>query len=212
MVIEISKYLTGALQWDEVVGIVVGRVRLDAWPILRGLRHIAWELCLVAMSTIGTILDLGLVFGHFHLYWREIKYLALVGIDSLHVLERGVAPATLAYPMHLGMLWVRHLLECMPFVSDLTAALPATRLPQTPGARRLETIARRRLAAVLTVLGQLVLQLLDHLLQLPNGFSLLLDTLNQVAHQLDNSVLALSVSGSNFFVSRQLYGGHLITV
>ena len=61
MVIEISKYLTGALQWDEVVGIVVSRVRLDAWPILRGLHHIAWELCLVAMSTIGTILDLGLM-------------------------------------------------------------------------------------------------------------------------------------------------------
>ena len=61
------------------------------------------------------------------------------------------------------------------------------------------------------VLAQLILQLLNHLLQLPNGFSLLLDMLNQVAHQLDNSVLALSANGSNFFVTRQLYDSHLIT-
>ena len=35
-----------------------------------------------------------------------------------------------------------------------------------------------------------------------DGFSLLLDMLNQVAHQFDNSVLALSANGSNFFLSR----------
>jgi hypothetical protein len=160
---------------------------------------------------MGTLLDLGLMFGYFHLHRRKIKYLALFAIDSLHILERGVTSAAFSHPVHLGMIWVCHLLQRVPFVPNLTAALPATWLSQAPRSGLLETVAGRGFAAVLAILGQLVLQLLNHLLQLPNGFSLLLDMLNQVAHQLDNSVLALSANGSNFFVSRQLYDSHPVT-
>jgi hypothetical protein len=95
-------------------------------------------------------------------------------------------------------------------VSSLTASLPATRLSQALRSWLLEAIARRGLAAVPAVLGQLILQLLDSLFQLPNGFSLLLDKLNQAAHQLNNCILALSVGSSHFFLCRQLYGSHLI--
>jgi hypothetical protein len=211
MAIEIGKYLTRALQRDEVIVVVVSCMRLDARPILRGLCHIPWELGFVAVSTMRTILDLGLMFGHFHLHRRKIKYLALFAADSLHIAKRGVTLATLPYPVRLDMIWVCHLLECVPFVPNLTAGLPATWLSQAPRSGLLETIAGRRFAAVIAVLGQLVLQLLNGFLQLPKGFSLLLDTLNQGAHQLHHSVLALGVNGSNFFVGRQLYGSHPVT-
>jgi hypothetical protein len=108
------------------------------------------------------------------------------------------------------VIWVCHLLECVPFVSNLTACLPATCLSQALRSWLLETVARRRFAAVIAVLGQLILQLLDRLFQLPNGFSLLLDKLNQAAHQLNNRILALSVGSSDFFLCRQLYDSHLV--
>ena len=67
-------------------------------------------------------------------------------------------------PMHDDMLRLRHLHQGAPFVPALPTSRPLAGLTQTLASAFLQTIAAGRLAAIVTVFRQLVLQLLDQLL------------------------------------------------
>ena len=56
----------------------------------------------------------------------------------------------------------RHLRQGLPFVTRLPPTRPLARLTQTLSSALLQAIAAGRLAAIVTVFRQLILQFLDH--------------------------------------------------
>jgi hypothetical protein len=87
----------------------------------------------------------------------------------------------------------------MPFVTLLTATLLITLASQTACPGLFETVTGRRLAAVATVLGQLIPQGLNRLTLSLNRFLLFLDCLSLLANGL---LLLLDVTDETF---HQLY-------
>ena len=63
--------------------------------------------------------------------------------------------------MHDDMLRLRHLQQGAPFVPALPTSRPLARFAQTLASAFLQTIAAGRLAAIVTVFRQLILQLLN---------------------------------------------------
>ena len=60
------------------------------------------------------------------------------------------------------MVRLRHLRQGSPFVTRLPPTRPLARLTQTLPSALLQAIAAGRLAAIVTVFRQLILQFLDH--------------------------------------------------
>jgi hypothetical protein len=111
-------------------------------------------------------------------------------------------------PMNLDTIRIGSHLQRVPFVAGLPTAFPAARFSQAAITRLPETIAGRRFAAVVTVLGQLVFQSPYALFEMLNGFLLLLDHPGPSAHQAheqgDNRLFALASRGANFFFRREV--------
>jgi hypothetical protein len=114
------------------------------------------------LPTLGAILDFGSVLGHLNPHRRHIKHLTFFVAARRHPLKvRGTVGTSRSF-VNLDMIRFLNLLEGMSFVAFLAAATTSCFLTQTPCARFLQAIATRWLAAVPAILGQLVLQGLDH--------------------------------------------------
>ena len=94
-------------------------------------------------------------------------------------------------------------------MTGLTTTALAVRLAQAAVARLFQAVTGRRFPAVAAVLGQLVFQRADPILQTPNGFLLLLDHCQQLSvlsnhlhHQGDNGFFSLSVGSVDIFQRR----------
>jgi hypothetical protein len=94
--------------------------------------------------------------------------------------------------MHLHPIRIGHRFQGVPFVPGLSAAFLATLLSQALGLL-FQPIARWRLAAVPTVLGDLIFQPLQTLCHLAK----------RLVEKLDHSRFAMFIGSADFFIAWQ---------
>jgi hypothetical protein len=70
-----------------LVVVKIGSLSLDARAILNRLRHTWGTVALHLVSTAGTYLDLGSVFGDLDAYWRDVKYLPPLNLTPFDGLQ-----------------------------------------------------------------------------------------------------------------------------
>ena len=164
--VEGSQQLSDASERDELLAVEVAGERLQTQTILGRLTHVGRKLSLYARTAARTLLDFRLMLCHFDSGWWNVEYLPfLMPLDSLR-LQLCLAVRAIRQPVHDDMVRFRHLHQGASFVPSLSTARPLPSATQTLALAFLQTIAARRLATVVTVFRQLILQRLDQLLLL----------------------------------------------
>ena len=182
--VERSQQLSDARQGDELLAVQVAGECLQTRTILGGLRNLRGKLSLYARTTARTLLHLCLMLGHLDAGRRYVKYLPfLIPFDSLR-LQLCLTTRAIRQPMNDDMVRFCHLHQGASFVPALPPTRPLARATQTLALAFLQTIAARRLAAVVTVFRQLILQLLDQRLVCGSLFLRQLDHCLLLCHLL----------------------------
>jgi hypothetical protein len=170
----------------------VHHLRFDPFTILNRLANPDWEFANRGLMAFWTGFDLRLMLGDFHFHRWYVKYLTPLASLHFHFFQVRLAVTAALHPMYLHLIRSGYRLECVSRMSGLPAAFLATLLPQALGLL-FQPIARRRLAAVATVLGDLIFQPLDAFSQLPKG----------LMEKLKDGFFALIICSTNFFIAWQ---------
>jgi len=192
LVVQIFDDLCCTFQWHKMVFVEVHHVRFDPLTILHRLTNARWKFTNCDAMALWAALDLRLMLSYFYFDWRNVKHLTFLVTLRFDFFQTRLTVLAALHPMHLHMLRICNRFECLARMSNLPTAFLATFLPQ---ASRLlfQPIARWRFAAVATILGNLVFQLLHSFSQLANCS----------VEKLNNCFFALFVSSTDFFIAWQ---------
>src|SRR6266508_1730839 len=131
-------------------------------------------------STMRTTFYFGPVFRHLQRPRRQIEDLATLVVQHRFPAQTAsLALGTNFQVVNLNVIGVFDPLQCLSRMTGLAAGFAPAGGAQTLGAGFAQTVAGRRLAAVLAVLGQSGFQFLDSLLQLRQSFLQRQDNLDQ---------------------------------
>ena len=166
MSVEIGQQLGGARQRYQLIVVQIAGLRFQTRAILGRLAHAGRKGSLHAHATARTLLDLCLMLGDFDAQRRYVEHLPFHLTHGNHRLQVCLAVRATRQRMADDMLRFRHLRQSLAFVTRLPPARALARLTQTLASALLQTVAARRLAAIVTVFRLLILQCLDqHLLR-----------------------------------------------